>query len=106
MTESDVAGTWDHENAVPMGGGVMRMTSCWSFDTAGLATLATEVVLEHGSQTAIQNATRHVGRWSILADTLVVELGDHTDSPFTLCLTERGELMSSRRGTWRRSVQP
>ena len=102
MTPKEIIGTWVHANAVPMGGGVMRMMSYWDFRPDGTATLAARSVLEHGGHTATQTETNHAGRWSIVSDNLVVDLSDHSDSPFQLSLTKAGELRSRKRGVWRR----
>ena len=104
MTPADITGNWVQENAVPMGGGVMRIASSWSFSADGTATLATKSALEHEGRMVNQNATNHAGRWSITSDKLVVELSGHSDSPFQLTLTESGELKARRRGLWRRQA--
>ncbi len=88
-----------------MGGGVMRIASSWTFDTDGLAIFATNSVLEHDGLVVDQNSTNHVGRWSIASDKVVVELPDHSDSPFQLSLTEAGELKSRKRGVWRQATE-
>jgi hypothetical protein len=103
MTPTDIIGNWIHENAVPMGGGVMRIASSWTFDADGRATLATKSVLEHDGRVVNENSTKHIGRWSIASDKVVVELPDHSDSPFQLSLSEAGELRSRKRGLWRRT---
>jgi hypothetical protein len=102
MTPSDITGSWVHENAVPLGGGIMRVTSSWRFDADGTATFASNSSTEHSGQVVNQNSSNHVGRWSIASDKLVVELPDHSDSPFQLSMTEAGELKSRKRGMWRR----
>ena len=84
----------------------MRVTSSWQFDVDGCATLTAKAVLEHAGQAILLNATNHIGVWSVLADTLIVDLPDHTDSPFRLRLSERGELTSAMRGSWRRAAEP
>jgi len=102
MTAPDVTGVWRHENAVPLGGGVLRIASSWSFDPDGRAALEIHAVVEHDGRVVVQNAASHVGRWLIRENTLVVDLLDHTDSPFELTMTPAGELTSDRRATWRR----
>ena len=88
-----------------MGGGVMRIASSWQFDPDGRATLATRSALEHDGRVVNQNSTNHVGRWSIASDKLVVDLPDHSDSPFQLSITESGELKSRKRSVWRRPTE-
>jgi len=88
-----------------MGGGLMRIASSWSFSADGTATLATKSALEHDGRTVNQTSTNHAGRWSITSDKLVVELPDHSDSPFQLTLTESGELKSRKRASWRRPTE-
>ena len=104
MKPSDISGNWVHENAVPMGGGFMRVASSWNFADDGSAAFATKSALEHDGRTVNQNSTHHVGRWSIVADKLVVELSGHSDSPFQLRMTESGELRSRKHGVWRRAT--
>ena len=81
-----------------MGGGVMHIASSWHFAADGTATLSSKSVLEHEGRVVNQNATHHVGRWSIASDKLVVEVSDHSDSPFQLSMAESGELKSRKRG--------
>ena len=102
--ESDIIGTWIHVNAVPMRGGMMRLNSSWTFDADGRALLAIKVGLEYEGHRVTLNETNNIGHWSILADTLIVELPDHTDSPFRLSFNESGDLTSDTNGLWRRST--
>ncbi len=90
------------ENAVPMGGGTMRVASTWSFSEDGRATFATESGLEHDGRVVNQNSADYAGVWRLEEDRLVVELQGHSDSPFQLRLTESGELKSRKHGLWRR----
>jgi hypothetical protein len=80
----------------------MRISSLWRFDADGRATLVVDSVMEHEGRVALQSAASHVGRWFIRENALVVELPDHTDSPLQLSMTGAGELISTKRGTWRR----
>ena len=105
MTSTDIAGKWVHENAVPVGGGVMRIASSWNFNVDGTAALTTTSALEHDGRVVNQNSTHHAGTWSIAADKLVVELPDHSDSPFQLSISDAGELKSRKRGVWRRATE-
>jgi hypothetical protein len=105
MTPADFVGTWLLENAVPMGPGVMRIQSSWQFAADGGATLSTKSGLDHQGSVVTSSSTKHVGRWTIDGDRLVIELTDHEDSPFKLSLTESGELRSRKRGTWHRVAE-
>ena len=98
----DVTGTWLHANEVPMGPGSLRIRSQWQFHTDGTAQLrASSCVIHGGVEATAPQETLHAGRYRIEGSRIIVDVPDHSDSPFRLTLISSDEF-KSRRAVFRR----